>query len=371
MNCSVKFRRFNQLLGFFFVIFIFLMVPGSSWGQGIIFSRDEEKTSASGTVTNSDLGLQLPGGGCVSLANALNSAPTGNSTAIEKAVLKFVLGKMGFFTGAVPENLLCVSDATTTGNETTTIPQTTGTVKVNSFLAVRDGPNGKLLGKLYNGNQVSIIGKSGDWTKISYNGRTAYVFSKYLAGSENASSDSSSDSTSISDSSRDSSGSLGDSAELANWKGGKLSKAAFIRMIAPLAKEQAKKYGVPASVTIAQAALETGWGGKTIGAGKNLFGIKALGGKKGTIAIGIVNSMTIDGGKSHSQPFRAYASWGDSIRDHSLFLQGPRYKPCMAVKNNPNEFARQLQKCGYCPEGTYATTLIQIMKQNNLYQYDA
>jgi flagellum-specific peptidoglycan hydrolase FlgJ len=47
----------------------------------------------------------------------------------------------------------------------------------------------------------------------------------------------------------------------------------FIASIAPAAQASEKKYGVPASVTIAQAILESAWGKRAIG--NNYFGIKA------------------------------------------------------------------------------------------------
>ncbi len=285
-------------------------------------------------------------------------------------VMKVLFEMLGLFSGGIPQEAFgSAAEASESTSGTAAARQEIGTVKVNTYLNVRASPNGKIIGRLYNGNKVTIIGRSGNWLKISYNGSTAYVFSQYVNTSGSTTSTTTSSNTGATGTTGSTS-STKDSAELANWKGGKLPKAQFIKMLAPLAQEQDRKYGIPASVTIAQAALETGWGQKTIASGKNLFGIKALGGAKGSIAIGIVNAMTTDSGVRHSQPFRKYASWGDSIRDHSLFLQGKRYQPCMAAKNNSNEFARQLQKCGYCPDSDYASTLISIMKTNNLYQYD-
>jgi hypothetical protein len=50
----------------------------------------------------------------------------------------------------------------------------------------------------------------------------------------------------------------------------------FIMRLTPSAVESQRKLGVPASITIAQAALESGWGESGLArAGNNLFGIKA------------------------------------------------------------------------------------------------
>lgn len=67
----------------------------------------------------------------------------------------------------------------------------TGTVKVNSKLNIRSGPWGKIIGSFTNGAKLTITGRQGDWLKISYNGKTAYVHSKYVTidgGSQTASS---------------------------------------------------------------------------------------------------------------------------------------------------------------------------------------
>lgn len=56
----------------------------------------------------------------------------------------------------------------------------TGTVKVNTSLNIRVGPWGKIIGKFHNGDQVQITGRQGDWLKISWNGQTAFVHSKYV-----------------------------------------------------------------------------------------------------------------------------------------------------------------------------------------------
>lgn len=59
-----------------------------------------------------------------------------------------------------------------------------GTKYVNvgddSYLNVRGGPWGDIVGKLKRGDKVEIIGKSGDWVKIKHDGKEAFVHSGYL-----------------------------------------------------------------------------------------------------------------------------------------------------------------------------------------------
>ena len=64
----------------------------------------------------------------------------------------------------------------------------TGTVVVSPSLNVRTGPWGEVIGSLYNGNKVEILGSSGDWYQISFGGKTAYVHSDYVVDGGSASS---------------------------------------------------------------------------------------------------------------------------------------------------------------------------------------
>jgi tellurite resistance protein len=153
----------------------------------------------------------------------------------------------------------------------------------------------------------------------------------------------------------------------------------FIRRAAPGAQRGYKDFGVPASVTIAQAILESGWGKSHIGSANNYFGIKAhmIGGRveKGPIATGFVVRPTkeVVGGKvvTVNARFRAYASMAASMRDHGHFLRhNSRYEPAFAFKHEPNEFARALQRAGYATDPQYAAKLIDLMRTWDLYRFD-
>lgn len=138
--------------------------------------------------------------------------------------------------------------------------------------------------------------------------------------------------------------------------------------------------GVPASVTIAQAILESGWGDKHIGDANNYFGIKCSRLKDGSlyfgeIATGCIEAETKewDGTKyvTIMAPFRTYKSMTDSFRDHAyFFLDNPRYKTALLYKDDPDQFAREIHKAGYATSPTYADDLINLMKKYDLYQYN-
>ncbi|MBF0500572.1 MAG: glucosaminidase domain-containing protein [Candidatus Riflebacteria bacterium] len=156
---------------------------------------------------------------------------------------------------------------------------------------------------------------------------------------------------------------------LNEWKGGKLAEAAFARLFGPFAQEASRSTGVPASIILAQAALESNWGASAMGSAKNLFGFK------GTGPAGSVRMLTTEYIKGKKvkvyDNFRKYNTWTEGIIDHGkLISENPVYKNCMKYKKDPNAFALALQKAGYATDPNYAKKLILRMKNVNFYQYD-
>lgn len=242
-----------------------------------------------------------------------------------------------------------------------------GRVHVNSTLNIRSGPWGKIIGSFSNNDKVYIIGKKGDWYMIFWHGRIAYCHSSYVSTDGTATPPTTT--TPPPTTTKPPTTGTGETTALNNWKGGKLSPAEFVRLLGPVARESMKRTGVPASVTLAQAALETGWGKSTIGDAKNLFGIKGRG-PAGSITVPTreyINGRYV----TINDSFRKYNTWGESVDDHSKLLsQNSRYAPAMAVRNDADAFAKAIHRAGYATSPTYSSTLISIMKQYNLYQWD-
>ena len=128
--------------------------------------------------------------------------------------------------------------------------------------------------------------------------------------------------------------------------------------------------GVPASVTVAQAIVETGWGKHTIGSAKNLFGIKGRG------PLGSVRAQTKEYVKGRyvtvEADFAKYESFEQSVREHARFFlrSRRRYAPALAMRNDPDAFAREIAKAGYATAPNYADALIKVMRNYNLYRFD-
>lgn len=60
-------------------------------------------------------------------------------------------------------------------------PKTGTVVDTEIGLNVRTGAWGTIIGGLMDGDRVTIVGEDGDWYKIDYNGRTAYVYKQYIS----------------------------------------------------------------------------------------------------------------------------------------------------------------------------------------------
>jgi flagellum-specific peptidoglycan hydrolase FlgJ len=156
-----------------------------------------------------------------------------------------------------------------------------------------------------------------------------------------------------------------------------LTNAQFIEAAVPGAQRGWREFGVPPSVTIAQAILESGWGRSSLSTrGRNYFGIKCFDGRYGTIASGCDSYNTSEctkAGKcfSTTATFRRYSSMTNSFRDHGNFLKvNSRYKPAFSYTKSANTFIWTVWKAGYATDPNYYTKITGIMSAHKLYQYD-
>ena len=152
--------------------------------------------------------------------------------------------------------------------------------------------------------------------------------------------------------------------------------AAFFETAKAPAQAGDTEFGVPASVAMAQAALESGWGESSLTKeGNAYFGIKC-GEDKGPIANRCVEKVTQEcdaNGNCWDEValFRGYASATDSFRDHGHFLKNnSRYAAAFNVTDNPDQFVREIHKAGYATDPAYSDKIISMMQKYNLYQYN-
>ena len=147
------------------------------------------------------------------------------------------------------------------------------------------------------------------------------------------------------------------------------SQQAFIREVARGAMATQRRYGVPASVTIAQAIDESGWGQSTLAANDhNLFGIKGTGpaGSDVQPTHEVINGQAVN----ISASFRVFHTVAQSIEAHARLLAGSQdYAAAMSNRHDPNAFAAALTGI-YATDPAYGAKLIRLMRQYHLYRFD-
>ncbi|WP_188351422.1 LysM peptidoglycan-binding domain-containing protein [Leuconostoc pseudomesenteroides] len=152
------------------------------------------------------------------------------------------------------------------------------------------------------------------------------------------------------------------------------TQAAWLNTAVADAKAATAGTGLLASVTVAQAILESGWGQSTLASAPyyNLFGIKQGTGWQGSIVN--MNTSEYVNGKwvTVLAPFRSYRSQMASFQDHTNFLLANSRYAANGVINAKNyvAMANGLQAAGYATAPTYASTLISLVERYNLQSLD-
>ncbi|HNS13044.1 MAG TPA: glucosaminidase domain-containing protein [Bacteroidia bacterium] len=147
-------------------------------------------------------------------------------------------------------------------------------------------------------------------------------------------------------------------------EGRKISRSEYIAMYKDDAIRDMKKMGVPASITMAQALLESSDGNSNLARqANNHFGIKCSDWK---------GPGFIQDDDTKDECFRKYQSVLESYDDHSNFLRTrPRYAFLFDLDiKDYKGWAKGLKKAGYATEPTYAEKLIKIIEDNQLYLLD-
>ncbi len=145
----------------------------------------------------------------------------------------------------------------------------------------------------------------------------------------------------------------------------KLTRGEYIEKYKNIATQEMTEYGIPASITLAQGALESGNGNSRLATeANNHFGIKCHTGWEG-------HSIKMDD-DAKNECFRKYQHATESYKDHSFFLsQRGRYAFLFDLDiTNYKSWARGLKKAGYATNPKYADLLIKIIEENDLHKYD-
>lgn len=153
-----------------------------------------------------------------------------------------------------------------------------------------------------------------------------------------------------------------------------IARKKFINTVAPYAKEVYKQDKIFASITLAQAMLESGTGGsKLTKKANNLFGIKANKYWTGK-TIQMKTKENYDGKEVvELATFRAYDNWDESIEDHTNFLKKNSIYTQHGVFTAASYEAQAeaIQAAGYATDPNYANQLIALIKKYKLDKYDS
>ena len=139
----------------------------------------------------------------------------------------------------------------------------------------------------------------------------------------------------------------------------------YIKKFAPAAVKNMRFYKIPASITLAQGVLESGYGESTLAKrANNHFGIKCHKEWRG-------RSIRHDDDEE-DECFRSYKNPLKSYRDHSLFLvDRNRYNSLFKLKRKDYKgWAKGLKAAGYATDPKYAEKLISLIERFNLTRFD-
>ena len=145
----------------------------------------------------------------------------------------------------------------------------------------------------------------------------------------------------------------------------------FLSIIRDAVIQDMRDTGILASLTAAQALLESGRGNSSLSRlYYNLFGMKKSTDWTGK-TVDIPTTEYYNGvPKTVVATWKVYNNWNESINDHSrLFLKYDRYANLRGEKDYRTA-CRNVQADGYATSPTYADSLIKVIEMYKLYEWD-
>ena len=149
------------------------------------------------------------------------------------------------------------------------------------------------------------------------------------------------------------------------WTQNNPATIAYITQYKTIAMKEMKRTGVPASITLAQAILESNSGESNLAKNhNNHFGIKCKSDWTG--------AKTYQDDDSKQECFRAYEAAELSFKDHSNFLKNrPNYVDLFLLDPvDDTAWSYGLKKAGYATASDYPKKLLKIIDDYELAQYN-
>jgi flagellum-specific peptidoglycan hydrolase FlgJ len=141
--------------------------------------------------------------------------------------------------------------------------------------------------------------------------------------------------------------------------------ADYVNRYSAIARTEMEKYGIPASISLAQGLVESRAGTSKLAVNNNNhFGIKCF---SRQCRKGHCSNFTDD---THKDFFKKFPNAWDSWREHSKLLSSGRYKKLQRYGRDYRNWAYGLKSVGYATDRTYAEKLIGIINRYNLDRFD-
>jgi flagellum-specific peptidoglycan hydrolase FlgJ len=152
---------------------------------------------------------------------------------------------------------------------------------------------------------------------------------------------------------------------VSGWTQNNKATLAYVAQYKEIAMKEMKRTGVPASITLAQAIVESNSGESNLAKNhNNHFGIKCKSDWKG--------AKTYQDDDAKQECFRAYENAEQSFKDHSNFLKSrPNYVDLFLLDPvDDTAWAFGLKKAGYATATDYPKKLLKIIDDYELAQYN-
>lgn len=139
----------------------------------------------------------------------------------------------------------------------------------------------------------------------------------------------------------------------------------YVERFYKIAIGEMEKFGIPASISLAQGLIESRAGTSKLAVrNNNHFGIKCFSRR---CRSGHCTNFTDD---THKDFFRKFKSPWESWRAHSQLLASGRYTSLKKHGRDYRKWAYGLKSIGYATDRTYAEKLIGIIERYDLHKYD-
>lgn len=142
----------------------------------------------------------------------------------------------------------------------------------------------------------------------------------------------------------------------------------FFHALAPSALLAAHEHQIPPSVTLAQAAQESGWGRSSLASRyNNLFGVKASTGRP---SITLRSAEIRDGVRVPTRAaFEVFESWEHSVEQHGVLLSQPRYQKARDSWTDCHTFIRIVAPI-YASDPLYDSRVSTLIRRYDLDRWD-